>query len=153
MNRLIAIFAAAAALITVAGCGGSNTYSPDFQGGANPGPSFTLSTGPASNTVVQGQSAVYTATISSSGGFSSSVALSVSGLPTGATAAFSPTSLVPAATGMDSTLTVTTAGGSSPTPAGTYTLTISATGGGITRQTPVTLVVSSNTGGLNGTIQ
>jgi hypothetical protein len=57
----------------------------------------------------------------------------VSGLPTGATGTFSPTS-----TTSGSTLSVAT---SASTPAGSYPLTISGTSGALTRTTSVTLVV------------
>jgi hypothetical protein len=65
------------------------------------------------------------------------VAMSVSGLPAGATASFAPDHVV--GTG-STTLTVAT---SSSTPAGSYQLTISGTSGTLTRTTTVTLVVSA----------
>ena len=73
--------------------------------------------------------------MTSVGGFSSGVSLSVTGLPAGATGTFSPSAVAPTGT---STLTVSTTGA---TPNGTYSLTISGTGSGLTRQTTVTLAV------------
>ena len=68
--------------------------------------------------------------------------LSVSGLPTGATASFNPASVT---TSGSSTLTVSTA---TTTPAGTYTLTITGTSGSLSHTATVTLVVNAATGGL-----
>jgi VCBS repeat-containing protein len=100
---------------------------------------FTVSTSPTSRTITAGQSTTYTVTVTISGGSTQSVSLSVSGLPTGATGSFNPSSANPTFT---STLTITT---SPTTPAGTYTLTITGTGGGKSRNTSVTLVVSPDT--------
>jgi hypothetical protein len=49
-------------------------------------PDFSISVSPASQTVVQGNPTSYTVTVAPSGGFTSNVTLSVSGLPTGASA-------------------------------------------------------------------
>ena len=150
-KRILSILSLLVVALLV-GCGGANdTYSPTFQGPA--GPSFRLAAAPQSNTVTPGQSASYTVTATSIAGFDSSVDFSISGLPAGATATFNPASVVPSSGGTNTTLTVTTSGGGNPTPAGTYTLTITGTGGNITQQTTVTLVVSAGAGGLNGTIQ
>jgi hypothetical protein len=69
------------------------------------------------------------------GSFTSNVVLSVSGLPVGATAIFSPTNL------SGSGSSVFGVAISSNTPGGTYTLTITGTGGGLTRSTTVTFGV------------
>jgi hypothetical protein len=106
--------------------------------GSAPSPSFTISASPSSQTVTQGNAASYTATVTPSGGFTASVSLSASGLPSGASATFSPN---PISGGSgSSTMSVTTA---SNTPTGTYTLTITGTGGGVTETTTVNLVVSA----------
>lgn len=102
--------------------------------GASTAPDFSLSASPSSRTVVRGGSTSYTVTISSSGGFSDSVTLSVSGLPSGAGGSFSPNP----ATTSSSTLSVTT---SPTTPTGTSTLTITGVSGSLTRSTTVTLSV------------
>src|SRR5260370_8337923 len=74
---------------------------------------FTLSVSPASQRVRQGNATSYTVTITPTNGFSGSVSLSVSGLPSGATATFTPTSAatsstlsVQTATGMRATFTL-----------------------------------------------
>ncbi|GGH05716.1 SMP-30/gluconolactonase/LRE family protein [Silvibacterium dinghuense] len=100
-----------------------------------PTPDFTIAATPSSQTVTQGSDTTYTTTISPLNGFTDTVNLSVSGLPTGATAAFSPVSVT---TSGSSTLTVSTA---TTTPAGTYTLTITGTDGTLSRTTTATLIV------------
>ena len=103
-----------------------------------PPPGFTLAATPASQTVVRGSPASYTVTSTATGGFTGNVALSVSGLPTGATATFSPTAI--AGGSGTATLNVTT---TSSTATGTKTLTITGTSSSLTRTTTVTLVVNA----------
>ena len=110
-----------------------------------PSPDFTLSASPASQTVTQGGSTSYTATVGSVSGFSAATTLSVSGLPSGATASFAPNPVTPPAGGSAaSTLTVNTAAG---TPAASYTLTLTGTSGALSHSTSVTLVVQAAGGG------
>ena len=101
---------------------------------------FAVSATPASQTVESGGSTSYTATISPLNGYTGTVTFSVSGLPAGATATFTPTSVT---TSGSSTLDVTTTAGT--TPAGSYALTITATDGVLTHTAGVTLVVSDFT--------
>lgn len=75
--------------------------------------------------------------VTPSGGFTGTVTFSVSGLPTGASGSFNPTSVSGSGT---STLTVTT---STTTPPGSYPLTITGTSGTLVHSTSVTLVVSA----------
>src|SRR6476646_6906790 len=96
---------------------------------------FGISATPASQTIVQGNAASYSVALTVNSGFTGSVNFSVTGLPVGATAAFNPPSL--SASGA-TTLTVST---SASTPPGTYTLTITANDGSITRTTSVALLV------------
>jgi hypothetical protein len=99
-------------------------------------PDFTLSANPGSQTVLAGASTTYTVTITPTGGFSGSVALTVSGLPAGATGIFSPV------IANQSTLTVST---SSTTSTGSYALTITGTSTGtsgtLSHSAAVTLLV------------
>jgi hypothetical protein len=67
--------------------------------------------------------------------FAPAVAFSVSGLPNRSSATFNPSSTI----GPSTTLTVST---SSRTKAGTKTLTITGTGGGLSRTVQVTLTVN-----------
>ena len=97
---------------------------------------FSISASPGTRNVNRGGQTTYTVTLTASGGYSSTVALTATGLPTDASASFSPASLTPTAS---NTLTVTTL---KTTPKGTYTLTITGTGtDGTTRSTTVSLRV------------
>jgi len=100
---------------------------------------FSMSASPSSRTITPNSSTTYTVSLSAINGFNSSVGLTIGGLPAGATASFSPSSLPGSGS---STLTVTT-GASTPT--GNSTLTITGTGGGRTHSTTVTLVVNDFT--------
>src|SRR6185437_14144285 len=91
-------------------------------------PDFGISASPTSLSIVQGSNKTSTITTTVSGGFNSAVALSASGMPTGVTAGFSPTSIAAPGSG-SSTLTLTV--GASVTP-GTYPITVTGTGGGKT---------------------
>ncbi len=102
-------------------------------------PDFTISASPSTVTVTQGSSGNTTVSTTATGGFNSSISLSVSGLPSGATGAFS-TNPIPAPGTGSSTLTIST---SASTPTGTYTLTVTGTGGSVTHSTNVTLVVNA----------
>ena len=99
-------------------------------------PNFSLSATPSSRTVAPGGSASYTATVSAGTGFTGTVAFSVSGLPSGASASFNPASVTASGS---TTLTVST---TAATPAGSYPLTITGTSGPVVHSVNVTLVVS-----------
>ena len=103
-------------------------------------PDFSVSASPSTVTVAAGASASYTVSVTPSGGFTGSVTFSVSGLPAGAGGSFNPASIT---TSGSSTLTVSTSTATLP---GSYPLTITGTGGGLTRTTSVTLVIASPAG-------
>jgi subtilase family serine protease len=98
-------------------------------------PSFTLSGSPSSLTITQGNSGTSTITVTDIGGFTGSVTLAASGLPSGVTAAFgtNPT------TGT-SVLTLTA---SSAATTGSATVTITGTSGSLTATTTLALTVNS----------
>ncbi|WBB78924.1 M4 family metallopeptidase [Micromonospora sp. WMMD882] len=97
---------------------------------------FSLTLTPTSTAVNAGESATAGLTLATTGGAAQpEVTFSVSGLPAGATASFSPT--VTSSDGQ-TTLTVTTAAG---TPAGSYPVTVTATGATVTRTASLTLIV------------
>ncbi|HLZ24390.1 MAG TPA: malectin domain-containing carbohydrate-binding protein, partial [Ktedonobacterales bacterium] len=100
-------------------------------------PDFMLGATPASQTITVGNGTSYTTTVSALNSFSGSVGLSVSGLPSGATATFNPASVSGSG---PSTLTIAT--DTTITPA-TYPLTITGTSGGLTHSAGVTLIVNA----------
>jgi cardiolipin synthase len=133
--------AAGSYLIGILGTAGStkNTTAINLTvTGGSGGGSFSLSASPASVSVTQGSTGTSTITSTVSGGFDSTVSLSASGLPTGVTAAFSPSSL----TGGSGSSTLTFTASSTAT-TGTSTITITGTGGGTTETTTVSLTVKS----------
>src|SRR5271163_1002978 len=108
-------------------------------------PAFAISASPASASVVQGGSGTSTITITVSGGFDSAIALTASGQPTGVTVSFSPANIAAPGSG-SSTMTMAVA---STTAVGTYTITVSGTGGGTTHAATVSLTVTAPvTGGF-----
>ncbi|GIH03108.1 zinc metalloprotease [Rhizocola hellebori] len=111
------------------------------------GNDFSLAAAPNSGSVNPGGSATSTVTATLTNGSAQTVALSASGLPTGATASFSPTSITSA--GGTSALTIAT---TASTPAGTYSITVTGTGASSTRSTTYTLTVNGPPGcsGTNG---
>jgi kumamolisin len=131
--------------ITVSGSGGSLTHTATISltVTAAATPAFTLAASPTSVSVVQGSSGTSTLTTTVSGGFSSAVALTASGAPTGVTATFSPASIAAPGSGT-STLTLAVA---STTAAGTYSITVTGTGGGLTHTATVSLTVTAATTG------
>ncbi|MFN2576068.1 MAG: hypothetical protein ABR607_00085 [Pyrinomonadaceae bacterium] len=101
---------------------------------------FTLSASPQSLTINQGTAGTSVITSNLSGPFNASVAFSVSGLPSGTTASFSPTSITAPGSG-SSTLTMTVGAG---TPLGTYNLIVNGTGGGQTHSVAINLTVGND---------
>jgi hypothetical protein len=71
-----------------------------------PPPSFSLSASPTSITVNSGQPASITLTITPQNGFTQAISLSCSGLPTGDTCSFSPSTVTPTGVAVNSTLTI-----------------------------------------------
>ena len=122
--------------VTISGTDGTHTHTAQVslvvQAQAPVG-DFTIGAGPQSQTVSRGGKATYTVTVTPTGGFNGSVALSVTGVPSKTSASFNPSS-----TTASSTLTVST---QRPATRGTYTLTITGKSGALTHTTSVTLIV------------
>jgi len=103
---------------------------------------FSIAASPSSQTIAQGQSTSYSVTVTPANGFNGAVTLSVSGLPSGATASWklsngTSSNVIPA--GLTSaTLTVNTA---ASTPNGTTQPVITGTSDKLSHTTTVTLVV------------
>jgi hypothetical protein len=102
---------------------------------------FSISVSPTSGSVTAGSSATTTVSTSVVSGSAESVALSASGLPTGASGSFSPGSVT---AGGSSTLTITT---SSSAPAGSYPVTVTGTAASATHAASYTLTVNPTGGG------
>jgi PKD repeat protein len=101
---------------------------------------FSMSAAPTSASVTRGSSTSDTITITPTNGFTGSVALSASGLPSGVTASFSPTSAT-----SSSTLTLNA---SSTATTGPATVTITGTSGSLTHSTTLNLTVNAATSSI-----
>jgi len=95
---------------------------------------YTLSASPGSLSIMQGTSGTSTVTVTPQNGFSGSVSLSASGLPSGVTASFSPNPAM-----ATSTLTLAASGTATT---GTVTVTITGTSGSLTNTTTIALTVT-----------
>ncbi|HEY2498559.1 MAG TPA: hypothetical protein VGK24_15970 [Candidatus Angelobacter sp.] len=124
--------------VTITGTSGTlshtTTISLTVTGVATP--NFSLSASPSSLTVKQGTSGSSTITETPSGGFTGSVTLSASGLPSGVTAAFG--------TNPTTSTSVLTFTASSTATVGTSTVTVTGTSGTLTHTTTISLTVSSS---------
>jgi hypothetical protein len=101
---------------------------------------YSLAAAPATVSMAQGASGNSTITITRTGGFAGSVALSATGMSGGLTAAFNPAST----TGTTSTLTLTAAAGATT---GTVSVTITGTAAGLADQTTTVQVTVTAAGG------
>ncbi len=122
--------------LNITASGGGLAISKSLPLTIGPAPTFTLTLAPSGITVLQGASSHTVVTTAQVGSFSSSVAFSVTGQPTGVTASFAPSVL--AAPGSGSSALTVQAGPSAA--AGIFNFTIKAMGGGITQT--LTLPVS-----------
>jgi uncharacterized membrane protein len=125
--------------ITVTGTGGGITHAAtvSLTVTAPAAGGFTISVSPTSGSLRQGQSGTATVTTALSGGFDSGIALSASGEPTGVTISFTPSSIAAPGSGKSSMrLTV-----SRTAKTGTYPITITGTGSGVTHATTLTFEV------------
>src|SRR5581483_8434232 len=128
--------------LTLTGTSGSLVHNATVTLIVTPAADFSISAAPGSQTVTAGNGTSYTATITALNGFGGNVTLTAGGLPSGATAAFNPTSVTGSGS---STVTITTSTG---TPAGTNTLTLTGTSGSLVHNTTVTLIVNAASSGL-----
>src|SRR5262245_17150073 len=127
--------------ITVTGTGGSVTKTTSFTLTVNAA-AFDFSVSNDGNkSVTPGQSIASTITATLSSGLSQAVSFSTAGLPSGATASYTTSnSCTPTCS---RTLNIATA---VSTPAGNSTITVTGSGGGVTKTTNFTLTVNSLTG-------
>jgi uncharacterized membrane protein len=125
--------------ITVTGSSGSVHQTTTVTLTVTQSGNFTISASPASLSIAEGNQGSSTITTSVSNGFNNAISLSASGVPSGTTVAFNPTS-IPAPGSGSSTMNISVG---SSTPTGTYTITVTGTGGGVHQTTTVSLTVTS----------
>jgi hypothetical protein len=109
-------------------------------------PDFTLTASPSTQSIPNGGSAAYQVAVGASNGFTGSVGLSLSGLPSSVgSASFTPSVVTTAGSSQLTIVTQTAA------PPGSYPLTITATSGGLTHTAAITLVVFTRDFALTAT--
>ncbi|PYU24036.1 MAG: hypothetical protein DMG30_09915 [Acidobacteria bacterium] len=129
---------------TITGTAGSVTHSVQatLMVGSGTTPDFSVSLTSPSVSSLQGQTASYAVNIASSNGFNQSVSITCAGLPSGATCASSPGSVMAPGS---ATVTVAVPGTLAP---GTYAFTITGTSGSTNHSQSAMLVV----GTINATV-
>jgi PKD repeat protein len=122
------------------GLTGTATDDVPVSPGAPIGPNFSISASPSSLAIQQGDSDVSAITVTSVEGFSDSVILSVSSLPSGATATLNPTTVTPPPYGFgNSALTLQVGLATVP---GTYYLTVTGTNDTLEHSVEITLEIA-----------
>ena len=132
--------------VTITGTSGtlSHTTSISLTINATATPNFSLSASPSSLSVTQGSSGNSTITVTPSGGFTGSVTLSNSALPSGVTASFG--------TNPTTSTSVLTFTASSTATTGTSTITITGTSGTLSHTTTISLTINPTGGGTTNLI-
>ncbi|MBW4720623.1 M4 family metallopeptidase [Saccharothrix obliqua] len=129
--------------VTVTAAGANVTHTATYQlkvGDQPPRNDFSVVIDPANGSAKQGESATTTVKTTTTAGSPHKVYFAASGLPTGATATFTPVSVE---SGESSTLAIAT---TSATPAGRYTITVTATGTDTNHTATYTLEVTDGGG-------
>ena len=127
--------------VTVTGTSGALSHTAQVSWtitGATPGADFTLSLDTSAVTSTGSAAATANATVTPSGSFKGGVALSVSGLPSGASASFNPATV----TGLGTSSLTLTPGSAA---AGTYALTVTGSGSGIAHAASLSWTLASGT--------
>ncbi len=124
-------------LATGWGSPGGVNFINALAGSASTTPGFNLTASPGSVSLVQGNAVSSTITSSVTGGFSSAIALSASGQPSGVTVTFTPSSITGAGSSSMGISVVST------TAPGTYTITVKGTSGSTVETTSVLLTVTA----------
>ena len=132
--------------VTITGTSGtlSHTTSISLTVNATATPNFSLSASPSSLSVTQGSSGNSTITVTPSGGFTGSVTLSNSALPSGVTASFG--------TNPTTSTSVLTFTASSTATTGTSTITITGVSGTLSHTTTISLTINPTGGGTTNLI-
>jgi hypothetical protein len=111
--------------------------------GAPPSPDFSINATPAALSIVPGAQISFTVSVAALNGFSGTIGLSASGLPTGASASFSTASITGSG---NATLSVSS---TSSTPLGAYIVSITGTSALLSRTTTISLNVTTASSGAN----
>jgi hypothetical protein len=129
--------------VTITGTSGtlSHTTSISLTVNATATPNFSLSASPSSLSVTRGSSGNSTITVTPSGGFTGSVTLSNSALPSGVTASFG--------TNPTTSTSVLTFTASSTATTGTSTITITGVSGSLSHTTTISLTINAAGGTTN----
>ncbi|HTS29634.1 MAG TPA: protease pro-enzyme activation domain-containing protein [Bryobacteraceae bacterium] len=123
--------------VTAIGGGITHTTTVSLTVTAPGSGSFTISVSPSSGYLRRGQSGYAVVTTAVSGGFSSAISFSATGVPSGVTSSFTPSSIAAPGSGTtDFNLSV-----ASNATRGTYSITITGTGGGQSHSTVLTLQI------------
>jgi hypothetical protein len=123
-------------VVTITGNAGAKTHAVTIALTIGQSPDFRIEASPQSQTSSQGHETSYSLRVVGLNGFNSEVFLNVAGLPAGVTSVFSVSSSFP---DYSSTLTVTIPSNS---PTGSFTLSITGSGGGISRVANVILIIN-----------
>ncbi len=126
--------AASSAPVTITGTSGALTAKTTVALTITPAPTFMLSASPTALSIAQGTSGNSTLTLTPQNGFTSAVAVSISGLPSGVTGSFSSGST------SNAILTLTAAPSAS---AGTSTITITGKSGSLTKTATISLTIQA----------
>jgi hypothetical protein len=124
-------------VMTITGTAGAKTQTTTVTLTIGQAPDFRIDVSPASGTSTQGETASFSVNVVGLNGFNSQVSLSLSGLPAGVGGTFSVQSSVP---DFSSTLMLNIPANS---PTGSFTLTITGSGGGLSRVANVVLVINA----------
>ena len=123
-------------ILTVTGTAGAINHPATVTLVIGQSPDFRIDASPPSQTSPQGETTSYSVHVVGLNGFTSQVSLTVEGLPAGVSSTFSVPSSIPDYSSM-LTLTIPI-----DSPIGSFTLTISGSGGGISRVANVILVIN-----------
>lgn len=121
--------------LTVTGTSGTVVRTATLTLSVVPPSAFTMSVAPASRTIAAGRNTVFQLTLSRDATFTSPVSFEVAGLPAGATGTFSAQATTTSQVFLQIATTASVAGG-------TYPLTVTATGGAVSRTVSPTLTVT-----------
>ena len=132
--------AAGSFTLTITASGGTSTHTASVAlaiAAAAPPPDFAVSASPTSLQVNAGASGTSLVSVSPMNGFMASVMLSVAGVPSGAAASFATPTL---ATGSGTDMLTMSSGTAG---AGTYPLTVTASGGGVSHTSSISLTIAA----------